>query len=91
MDLKPPFSRSTADERRALAEHIEQRARAMRRALLRRWIAAPFAALRRWIEAASLDERTRYLAEATDHDDLHRRMRAWDEAERRRHLWSLLP
>jgi hypothetical protein len=91
MEAKQPFSMANPGERRALAERIEQRARAMRRALLRRWIAAPISALRRRLEAASLDERTRYLAGATDHADLRRRMQAWDEAERRRSLWLLLP
>lgn len=91
MEAKQRFSMATPGERRALAEYIEQRARAMRRDLLRRWIAALIGALRRSIEAASLDERTRYLAGATDHADLRRRMRAWDEAERHRNRWLLLP
>jgi hypothetical protein len=41
------------------------------------------AAMRRWIARASLDERARYLAEATTLDDLERRLKTWNEAERR--------
>jgi len=33
--------------------------------------------------SASLDERARYLAEATSLDDLERRLKTWNEAERR--------
>jgi hypothetical protein len=37
------------------------------------------AAMRRWIARASLDERARYLAEATSLDDLERRLKTWNE------------
>ena len=47
-------------------------------------------AVRQWISDLSLDERERYLSAAGDHDDLAKRMRAWDEQEQRR-LWTLLP
>lgn len=47
-------------------------------------------AVRKQIIRLSLDERERYLAAAGDHDDLEKRMRAWDENEQRR-LWMILP
>ena len=45
--------------------------------------------IRQWISHLSLDMRERYLSAAGDHDDLEKRMRAWDEQEERR-LWTLL-
>ena len=41
------------------------------------------AALRRWIAKASLDKRTRYLSEASDHVDLEWRLNNWEKTERR--------
>lgn len=36
---------------------------------------------------AAFDERTAYLSQATDHADLERRLRAWDEHLRERLHW----
>ena len=41
-------------------------------------------AVRRWLGGAGLDPRTRYLSSATDHADLERRMKCWDQHEERR-------
>jgi hypothetical protein len=41
------------------------------------------AAIRRRFRMLRLDSRTRYLAQAIDHPDLERRMRAYDEPTRR--------
>ena len=37
----------------------------------------------RWLRTTEHDRRDRYLARAGGHADLERRMRAWDDAERR--------
>ena len=44
------------------------------------------AALRGWWLRRGMDERTVYLSQATSHDDLERRMRAWCDADRRRRM-----
>jgi len=40
-------------------------------------------AVRGWWRRLWMDDRDEYLSRATDCADLERRMRAWDEAERR--------
>jgi hypothetical protein len=44
-------------------------------------------ALRTLWRYAAFDERTAYLSQATDHADLERRLRAWDEHLRDRLRW----
>ena len=56
------------------------------------WAAAASAvqsAVRSWWSNFRLDERTRYLAQASDTADLEARIRRWDQADRRS-IWPSL-
>jgi hypothetical protein len=43
-------------------------------------------ALRHWWQRLWMDERTAYLSQATSHADLEYRLRAWNDADRRRRM-----
>lgn len=53
--------------------------------LVRLLIAATQRVLR-WVSSTVVDERTAYLSNATCHQDLERRIKAYDDYDRQRHL-----